>query len=177
MPLPTTTRQGWYWRVADPWWRDPADTSYSKAHGGRWNIAGEFGALYFNRDIAVAAANARWRYRNRAIKLFDLKPSERPILVPFEVALLQVADAISDRGVEATDLPKNYPSSDDHVACQAIGLQAVREGLDGVASRSAAEATATSWVGEELALFDTRPLPTPAGPALTFARWYSGAHP
>lgn len=177
MPLPTTSRQGRYWRVADPSWRDPSDTSYSNAHGGRWNVAGQFGALYLNRDIAVAAANARWRYRNRAIKLFDLRPSERPILVPFDITPSQVVDAVSDAGVQAAGLRLSYASLADHAPCQAMAAQAVREGLDGVASRSAAEATATSWIGEELALFDTQPLPKPAGRALTFAKWYPGPRP
>lgn len=140
-------------------------------------MKGEFGALYLNQTIAVAAANARWRYHNRAIKLFDLKPSERPVLVPFDVPTSTVVDAVSDVSVEQMKLPSTFPAATDPAICQVIAAQALKEDLDGVACRSAVETTPTSWLGEELALFDTRALPQPVGPSLAFTKWYPSPRP
>ncbi|MBV8709252.1 MAG: RES domain-containing protein, partial [Acidobacteriaceae bacterium] len=74
----TVHRSGFYYRVVAPNWVNPADTSYSKRQGGRWNPPGEFGALYLNADVHVAAANARAQHAGRALKLFDLLPEARP---------------------------------------------------------------------------------------------------
>ena len=57
-------RGGTYYRVCDPSWPDPSDTSFSKTQGGRWNPPDRpgrpgFGALYLNATIALARANAR----------------------------------------------------------------------------------------------------------------------
>ena len=57
--MQTVERAGERYRVCDPSWRDPLDTTYAKRFGGRWNVADSLGALYLNATIAVAAANAR----------------------------------------------------------------------------------------------------------------------
>ncbi len=45
---------------------------------GAGSTPGEFGALYLNATVRVAAANARAQHSGRAIKLFDLLPEARP---------------------------------------------------------------------------------------------------
>jgi RES domain-containing protein len=147
-------RGGAYYRVVAPEWVDPADTAYSKQRGGRWNPAGEFGALYLNATVQVAAANARAQHAGRAIKLFDLLPEARPELVTFEVGMVDVLDACTAAGVAALGFAGDFPYGVSWPACQAIGREAHADALAGVAARSNAEATQTAWVGEELALFE-----------------------
>jgi RES domain-containing protein len=151
---PTVRRSGPYFRVVAPDWIDPADTSFSKQRGGRWNPPGEFGALYLNASVAVAAANARTQHAGRAIKLFDLLPKARPELVTFEVPTVTVLDACTPKTAGALGLPDSFPFAILWPPCQAIAREAYLNGLAGVAARSNAEVTATSCVGEELALFD-----------------------
>jgi RES domain-containing protein len=151
----TCTRSGQHYRVVDPSYADPLDTSYAKAAGGRWNPRAEFGALYLCVNASVAAANARQQHAGRAIKLFDLLPDARPELVTVEVPRLDVVDAVSASGIGALGLPATYPFVVPWPPCQAIARTAFAEGLNGVAARSNAESTSTSWVGEELAAFDS----------------------
>lgn len=134
---------------------NPLDTSFAKALGGRWNPSGAFGALYLCATVAVAAANARHQFAGRAIKLFDLQPVARPQLVAVNVPRQAFVDAITAEGVEALELPQEFPFGVPWPPCQAIARNAYDDGLPGVAARSNAEATATSWIGEELAAFDT----------------------
>jgi RES domain-containing protein len=140
--------------VVAPKWIDPADTAYSKQRGGRWNPAGEFGALYLSATIQVAAANARAQHSGRAIKLFDLLPGERPELVTFEVLMVDVVDACTPDGVAALGFAANFPYGVTWPPCQAIGREAHANAISGVAALSSAEATETASVGEELALFE-----------------------
>ena len=151
----TIARGGRYYRVVDPRYRNPFDTAYAKAAGRRWNPPGEFGALYLCATLAVAAANARFQFVGRAIKLFDLLPSARPELVTVDVPHLDTVDLITAGGVDAVGLPPSYPWRVPWEPCQAIAREAYGDGIAGVAARSNAEATVTSWVGEELAVFDT----------------------
>jgi RES domain-containing protein len=150
----TICRGGPYYRVVAPDWTDPADTSYSKQRGGRWNPAGEFGALCLNATIQVAAANARAHHAGRAIKLFDLRPEVRPELVTFDVPVIDAVDACTRDGIAALGFAENFPYSVAWPPCQTIAHEAHVARMAGVASRSNAEATATTSVGEELALFE-----------------------
>lgn len=154
----TVRRSGLYYRVAAPHWVDPSDTSYSKRYGGRWNPAGEFGALYLNATVRVAAANVRARHAGRAIKLFDLLPEARPELITFDVPEVEVLDAMTTDGVAALGFADTFPFGIPWSSCQPIAREAYGGGVSGVAARSYAEASATSFAGEELALFDTVPL-------------------
>ena len=147
-------RGGSYYRVVAPNWHDPADTSYAKEHGGRWNPVGEFGALYLCASVQVAAANARAQHAGRAIKLFDLLPAARPELVTFEVPMADVVDACTPPGIAALGFAESFPYGVAWPACQAISREAHAVALAGVAARSNAEATATVSVGEELAFFE-----------------------
>lgn len=150
----TFARGGRYYRVVDPSYSNPLETSYAKTAGRRWNPAGEFGALYLCATITVAAANARYQFVGRAVKLFDLLPAARPELVMVDVPRLDVVDVVTAHGVAAVGLPPNYPYGVPWPPCQAIARDAYADGVSGVAARSNAEATATSWAGEELAVFD-----------------------
>jgi RES domain-containing protein len=172
--LPRTARSGEYYRVCKPQWADCADTTFSKDHGGRWNPPGEFGALYLNATLRVAAANARRQHAGRAIGLFDLRPQRRPQLATFAVPRVRVVDVVSAQGVAQLQLPSTYPVDVDWPSCQAIARRAY-ETLAGVASRSAAEARAGEVVGEELAIFDTLSLSAPR--RAPFSEWYPDPAP
>jgi RES domain-containing protein len=164
-------RGGAYYRVVAPQWIDPADTAYSKQRGGRWNPAGEFGALYLNATIQVAAANARAQHAGRAIKLFDLLPEARPELVTLEAPMVDVLDASTPEGVAALGFADDFPYGVTWPACQAVGRDAHVDSLAGVAARSNAEATQTAWVGEELALFE-EVVVGPSRARRRFEEWY-----
>ncbi|MBV9306553.1 MAG: RES domain-containing protein [Acidobacteriaceae bacterium] len=167
----TVHRSGFYYRVVAPNWVNPADTSYSKRQGGRWNPPGEFGALYLNADVHVAAANARAQHAGRALKLFDLLPDARPELVTFNVPWVEVLDACTQKGIAALGFTNNFPYKVNWLPCQAAAREAHNAGLSGVAARSHAEITATANVGEELALFEEIS-PGPPTTRQPFHEWY-----
>jgi RES domain-containing protein len=169
-PLPTTLRQGLSYRIYKPDWSNPGDTSYSKLHGGRWNPPGEFGALYLNATLAVAAAQARRQHAGRAIKLFDLRPDRRPMLATFDLPKTLLVDAVDPIALRALGFTTHFPYDVPWEPCRRIAQRAYRAA--GVATRSNAEVTPTSFVGEELALFDSHPLPPMIGTGKPFAAWY-----
>jgi RES domain-containing protein len=169
--LPAIGRGDAYYRVVAPDWIDPANTAYSKERGGRWNPAGEFGALYLNATIQVAAASARAQHAGRAIKLFDLLPDARPQLVTFHIPLVKVLNACTAEGIAALGFAKNFPFAVPWQPCQATARRAHAARLSGVASLSNAEATPIASVGEELALFDHIVLGQPQA-RRSFQKWY-----
>jgi hypothetical protein len=171
------SRGGRYYRVVNPRWVDPLDASFSKTYGGRWTPPGEFGALYLCATVDVAAANARYQHRNRAIQLFDLRPEARPSLVMVNVPENRFLDVVSDAGVAALRLPRVYPFGVAYERCWPIARRAYRERVPGVACRSNAEATSTDWIGEELALFDFSLPVRKVGKTKSFAQWYPDADP
>jgi RES domain-containing protein len=144
---------------------------HSKLHGGRWNPPGEFGALYLNATIQVAAANARAQHSGRAIKLFDLLPEARPQVVTFNVPMTDFVDACTSEGIQELQFPENFPFGVSWRPCQAIAREAFANGVAGVAARSNAEASATTFAGEELACFDQR-VACSAKNRLRFDEWY-----
>lgn len=150
----TVRRSGEYYRVVAPAWTDPTNTRFSKQYGGRWNPPGEFGALYLNAAVKVAAANARAQHSGRAIKLFDLLPAARPELVTIHVQIAECLDACTSEGIKQLGFVDNFPYGGRWDQCQTVAREAYASRLAGIAVRSAAEVTATSFVGEELALFD-----------------------
>ena len=167
----TVSRGGLYYRVVAPNWINPADTSYSKRQGGRWNSPGEFGVLYLNAEVHVAAANARAQHAGRAIKLFDLLPKARPELVTFDVPQAEVLDACTQPGIAALGFMDSFPYQVTWLACQTVAREAHAAGLSGIAARSHAEITATAYVGEELALFEESS-PGPPIARRSFQEWY-----
>ena len=165
-------RGGTYLRVCDPTWKNPADTSFSKRVGGRWNPPGEFGALYLCADVLVAAANARRsvaREFGDAVTFADLRADRRPQVQAFSVMETAFVDAVSDRGIAALALPKSFPDT-AHRICRRIARVLFQRGEPGIASRSAVAQ------GEELAVFDghlrlARRKPNARQP---FEEWYPG---
>jgi RES domain-containing protein len=148
-------RGGTYYRVCDPSWSDPADTSFSRRYGGRWNPPGEFGALYLNADIAVAAANARRSLASAfgdAAAFTDIRPERRPDLQLFTVTPSAFVDAVTPAGIAALGLPAAYPHECEHDRCRAIARTLHAAGEPGISARSVALPA-----GEELAIFDARP--------------------
>ena len=166
-------RGGEYLRVAHPAWSDPFDTSFSRRVGGRWNPPGSFGALYLNRDIRTASANARrFLSEQGGFSLFDLKPERRPVAVRCTVSARLLANGVTGKGLLALGLPPAYPWQVGWDRCQPIGARLREAGETGIAARSAAEPAGSGrWVGEEAVLFE------PArgvrrGRVLPFNEWY-----
>jgi hypothetical protein len=142
-----------------------------KRYGGRWNPPGEFGALNLNATIRVAAAQARHQHVGRAIGLFDLRPGRRPQLASFDVSKVVVVDGVTTAGIAALGLPKAAPIGVKHEDCWPSSRAAYNRGLAGVACLSAAEARAESFVGEEMAYFDSQPSLL-VKTLQSFADWY-----
>jgi len=175
-PQPTICRGGEYYRVCKPEWADCGDTTFFKISGGRWNPAGEFGALYLNASVRVASAQVRQQHAGRAISLFDMRPERRPALAIFSVPRVDVVDAVNAAGIRALCLPKIYPVGVEWSPCQRIGRRAYHDGLAGVAARSNAEARVDETLGEELAYFDSQS-PLSMSEQKPFGQWYPGPHP
>lgn len=165
-------RGGAYYRVCDPAWADPADTTYSKRHGGRWNPAGEFGALYLNASVAAAVANARRSLRLQfgdAVTFDDLQPHALPELAHFSVRSREFADAVTAEGLRHLELPVSYPEACERSRCARVARELYRAGEAGVAARCAPLPDE-----EELAIFDTHVRSARLLSREVFARWYPG---
>lgn len=150
----TALRGGVYYRVANPDWVDPFDTSYSLAMGGRWNVKGEFGACYLSCDIPTAQANA-WqmlqrKFRPMPYSLDDLRDHQRPVLYA------------------------SYDTSGKTIGwtqCQSIGRIAYLKRMPALAARSAAPGAPDG--GEELAwLLAGDHALRPSGPGRSFDEWF-----
>jgi RES domain-containing protein len=171
-------RHGTYYRAFKPEWSDPLDTAFSKRNGGRWNPPGEFGALYLSRTVEVAAANVRRRHLGRAVGLFDLAPGRRPQLLQVDVPRSAVLDVVTEEGVAELRLPESYPFEIRREECWPAARRAhADESLAGVACRSAAECTATTWLGEELAWFDRSHRLRESASRRVFEAWYPDVRP
>ena len=142
MNFVTTQIRGEHFRIADPDWADPLDTSYGAHDGQRWNPAG-LECLYLNSNLATARANVARRFDRLPYGPEDLDPATAPQLVTVDVPAGRAADAHTDEGLSAAGLPVSYPLDSDgqligHTVCQPIGQAAFDEGLDGIDCRSAA---------------------------------------
>jgi hypothetical protein len=165
-----------WWRIADPSWEDPLDSTYAQRRGGRWNPPRSFPTLYFNEDVVTARLNLRafisgWPYEPE-----DLRDETGPVLVGATLPRNQrVADVHSREGVEAVNLPASYPLDGrgnlvPHSRCQPIGQRAKDRGLQGVRCRSA---RAPDGAGRELAWFPaTARSRAHQRTALRFERWF-----
>ena len=145
------------------------DTSFSKAHGGRWNPPREFGVLYLCGTVLVAAANARKTYESEIATLFDLLPEVRPDLQYVEVKLTSLVDVFTNAGVRAIHLPSSYPRNISWKRCQHIARQLYEKRERGIVYRSAATLPP---IGEELAIFDRSLTLVKRTKRLHFAEWY-----
>jgi RES domain-containing protein len=165
-------RGGTYYRICGPDWTDPADTSYAKRTGGRWNPPGEFGALYLSGSLQGARANARRfivRQYGATALLEDLNPEYLPDAQAFSVSSTMFIDAITPGGRRALRLTELDGVDADQVAYQAVARQAYADGERGIASASALGDHAF----EELAIFDSfAPKIARAARRTSFAAWY-----
>jgi hypothetical protein len=175
----TIRRGGPYNRLAEPFWADPLDTSYSRQRGGRWNPAGSFGVLYLNRDLRIARLQVQHKLRAHPYGVEDLDEPEQHDLVSVDVAERDWLDCVTIPGLEAVGLPATYPRHRNgrpvqHAACQPIGRSAFEDGRPGIACRSAA--TGASQTDEELGVFD-RDVSTSVRTTdrQQFADWFWGA--
>ena len=170
---------GTYLRLADPGWVDPLDATFAASSGGRWNPApgapgtpsGGILTLYLNADMQTARANARARLKGLPYGPEDLDPATAPVLVDVSVPDGQGWDLRFDEGLAAVALAETYPVAADGTPigwarCQPIGLDAWRNGADGIACRSAAEGG-----NEELAWFGRNKGPVSSTPR-SFDVWY-----
>jgi RES domain-containing protein len=150
-------RGGEYYRVCDPSWTDPSDTSYSKQKGGRWNppdaaLRPGFGALYLNASIDVARENVHRHIRSlfgAAATIDDLNPAVLPDLQHYEVTEEEFLDAVTPAGIAMLGLAATYPIDIPHPPCQGIAAAAYAAGDHGVAALSA-----VAPAEEELVIFD-----------------------
>jgi hypothetical protein len=153
----TARRAGAYHRLAEPSWRDPLDTSYSKRHGGRWNPPDGFGVLYLNRGLSAARLQVQHKLRGQPYGVEDLDEDEQHDLVSVDVEERGWLDCVTVAGLTAVALPRTYPRHPNgrpvrHASCQPIGGRAFEDGRPGIACRSAAHGATRSE--EELAVFD-----------------------
>jgi hypothetical protein len=117
-------------------------------------------------------------HRGRAIGLFDLRPEQRPQIIRVTVFGGTVLDVVGETSISALGLPACYPFEVAHKECWPIARAAYEHAdILGVAYRSNAESTATTWIGEELAWFDRAPAVSKKGKAQTFDQWYPDIQP
>jgi len=172
----TLRRGGTYFRLAEPGWVDPLDTSHSRRTGGRWNPPGAFAVLYLNDSVPTSRLQVLHKLTGLPYGPEDLEPSEQHDLVTVEVPTLTHLDCISDDGLAAVALPTSYPRHRNgrqvtRATCQPIGVRAFERQLAGVACRSAA--TEASPDNQELAFFDRATGLHPAATARRpFAAWW-----
>lgn len=148
---------GWL-RVADPDWIDPLDPSYAADRGGRWNPPGSHLTLYLNEDLATARSQVTSLLAGSPVEPGDLDPGFDLVVATLPRSQ-DVADAISDAGLEELGLPVTYPRYGNgrpvqHDVCQPIGAKVDEAGLRGVHARSATDDIGD---GRELAWFPARP--------------------
>ena len=167
-------RDGRYYRVADPDWRDPLDGGFSRRHGGRWNAPGTFPVVYLNRDLITSRAYVRRKFEGQPFGPELLREDRAPVLVVTGIPATDYVDAVIDAGCRDLGLPVSYPRDRaGHVVpwtvCQPIGRGAWDDGELGIACRSAAVPAGV----EELASF-TRPAAArlPVIQRLAFAEWF-----
>jgi hypothetical protein len=157
-PLVHRLSDGHSWlRVADRAWHDPLDPSYAGVHGGRWNPPDSFPTLYLNEDLPTARAQITALLAGSPVQPEDLDDGFDLVVVTLPRSQ-DVADAVSDAGLERLGLPDTYPRFRNgrpvrHDVCQPIGASVHDTGLRGVRARSA---LVEDGSGRELAWFPAR---------------------
>lgn len=146
-----------WFRVVDPDWVDPLDPSFAGANGGRWNPPGSHPTLYLNEDVATARSQVAKLLEGSPVQPDDLDPGFDLVVATLPRSQ-DVADAVSDEGLEALGLPVTYPRHGNgrpvqHEVCQPVGMLVYEAGLRGVHARSAAD---WNGGGRELAWFPAR---------------------
>jgi RES domain-containing protein len=171
-------RGGPYYRVVDPTWQDPSDTSYSKRVGGRWNEPDRpgrpgFGALYLNATLEVARANAARSIASQfgpRVTFDDFAAGALPQLQYYDIVETDFVDAVSSKAIAGLGLAASYPREIPHPPCQGIAAAAYANDEPGIAVLSAVGRTPTD---EELVIFDraVRAI-ADKGQRVDFSVWY-----
>jgi hypothetical protein len=146
--------RSWF-RIADSSWIDPLDTSYARTVGGRWNPPGSFATLYLNENLETARAQVISVLAGSPVGPEDLDRGFDLVVATLPRSQ-EVADAISDDGLEALGLPATYPRHRNgrpvgHDDCRPVGQAVHDAALRGVHARSA-----VLDEGRELAWFPAR---------------------
>ena len=133
-----------WFRLADPVWVDPTDTTYALVNGGRWNSPDSHRTLYLCADESTAAAQVRRLLHGSFLTPEDLRDDAFVLIAVTLPTDTLVADAHSIGGLMALGLPTTYPHESDgtpipRARCQPIGDQVAQNGLSGVHARSATE--------------------------------------
>ena len=133
-----------WFRLADPVWVDPTDTTYALVNGGRWNSPDSHRTLYLCADESTAAAQVRRLLHGSFLTPEDLRDDAFVLIAVTLPTDTLVADAHSIGGLMALGLPTTYPRESDgtpipRARCQPIGDQVAQNGLSGVHARSATE--------------------------------------
>ena len=133
-----------WFRLADPVWVDPTDTTYALVNGGRWNSPDSHRTLYLCADESTAAAQVRRLLHGSFLTPEDLRDDAFVLIAVTLPTDTLVADAHSIGGLMALGLPTTYPHESDgtpipRARCQPIGDQVAQNGLSGVHTRSATE--------------------------------------
>jgi hypothetical protein len=172
-------RGGHYYRLAEPDWQDPLDSSYNQAVGGRWNAPAAFPVLYVNDSVGTAHLQVLHKLAGLPYGPEDLEPDAQHDLVSIDVPQRAYLDCVSDAGLALVGLPSSYPRHPNgepvsQVSCRPVGLRVWDDGLPGIACRSAASGATNA--NEELAFFDRAGQPRPSITARTsFADWWWGS--
>ena len=171
-------RGGSCYRVVDPTWSDPSDTSYSKRVGGRWNEPDRpgrpgFGALYLSATIEVSRANAARHIQSQfgpSVTFDDFVLGALPELQHYNLVETDFVDAVNRIAVGALGLAASYPRAIPHPPCQGIAAAAYAAGEHGIAVLSAVGVKVTD---EELVVFDRDVARIAAKTQrVDFAAWY-----
>lgn len=124
--------------------------SASARAGGRFNPAGEFGAIYVSLDPDTPLRELRRQAVRGGVDVISFLP--RPLFAA-EARLQRVADLACAGGPEQWGLPIAALSSDDWTDCQRVARRARAGGYEAVRFPSATGA------GENLAIFMDRLAP------------------
>jgi len=162
-------------RVADAGWDDPLDPEFAGQHGGRWNPPHSHATLYLNENLETARAQIHHLLEGSPVRPDDL--DDRFVLVVATLPSRQtVADASTDKGLNALGLPSSYPidaagGAVGHSDCQPIGTAVKAAELRGIRARSAATSDGS---GRELAWFPARASSraTARGAPIPFSTWF-----
>lgn len=130
---PSCTWSGHAWRYT-PAHREPLDAGGSLVHGGRWNPAGKFAALYLGTPRASVLDDLVG-----AMRAFGLGPAERAGYVLHEVRVpaLRLLDLRSPVACNPVGLHPEDLLAEDRSACQRVGQAAWEHGLQGVLAPAA----------------------------------------
>jgi RES domain-containing protein len=119
----------------------------------RFNVLGEFGAIYLSRDRETPLRELERTYRKLAATAKPEDISVPRILITLELRLVQVADLRDPRECEEWGITPATVTGDDLAPCQAVARE-VRRTHEALLWRSA------TGSGENIALFFDRMQPT-----------------